>query len=104
MGHHRLTLDPLALQVPTLAQQRVAVPIAPVVWNRPRARRLGDDEPRSEQRADECPVRAAELGRRRLARRRAARVDAGSGEAVADFYMHLWKCFFACYALLPFVR
>ena len=38
------------------------------------------------------------------ARRRAARVDAGSGEAVADFYMHLWKCFFACYALLPFVR
>ena len=30
--------------------------------------------------------------------------DAGSGEAVADFYMHLWKCFFACYALLPFVR
>ena len=38
------------------------------------------------------------------ARAGAARVDAGSGEAVADFYMHLWKCFFACYALLPFVR
>jgi len=48
---------------------------------------------------------AAALGGVALdARRRASHVDAGSGEDVARFYMHLWKCFFACYALLPLVR
>ena len=35
---------------------------------------------------------------------RARAVDAEAGGAVAAFYMHLWKCFFLCYALLPFAR
>ena len=76
-----------------MARPLEAVARAAAVLCRPKrvqaARRL-----KREARAD--GIRAAESS--------AARVDAGSGEAVADFYMHLWKCFFACYALLPFVR
>ena len=35
---------------------------------------------------------------------RASDVHPDEGDEVAAFYMHLWKCFFVCYALLPFAR
>lgn len=33
-----------------------------------------------------------------------AQVTVPSTEGIYSFYMHIWKIFYACYVLLPFIR
>lgn len=37
-------------------------------------------------------------------RRRGKIIDAQEGKAVFEYYMHVWKIFYACYIMLPFIR
>jgi hypothetical protein len=37
-------------------------------------------------------------------RRRGKLIDVKEGSAAFDYYMHVWKVFYACYVMLPFLK
>lgn len=35
---------------------------------------------------------------------RAGAIEAKKGDLVFDYYMHVWKVFYLCYVMLPFIK